>query len=486
VSDTVTVQTTNSAAVTLSTASAAPGTVVTATLNNGLGGPSDFLALAVTTAANTTYLRWMPVPTGVMGTTWSFPLPRIAGTYEVRLFTNGGSVRLATSPSVSATGSACPDTDGDGICDSYETNTGIYVSPTNTGTNPALADTDGDGVSDGDEVFGTALGLNLPGMGANPLRKNIFLEYDWFDDNSEPGSCIAHTHRPTQAMLDRVSASFAASPVVNPDGTTGITMIHDYGQGGVFTGGGFATHDANLVGGVNSVDFQNVKAANFAANRRGIFHYVEMAHNYTSSLGSSGQAELPGNDLIVTLGCFVSTNNVANTIMHELGHNLSLQHGGNESCNWKPNYNSVMNYRFQFQGIDLSGDAIGGTGEVNVLDYSRGTRISLNESSLNENLGVNGSTPIDWNFNGNIENGISYDLNRASTFPGPSTPVDNSSCSATLTTLNDYNDWAHVLFNGLSDFDGTTLSTVPPTILDCLNPAMPRVVPPELVPQPRP
>jgi sulfatase modifying factor 1 len=44
------------------------------------------------------------------------------------------------------------DTDGDGIPDTYETGTGIYVSPTNTGTNPNQADTDGDGVPDGLEV----------------------------------------------------------------------------------------------------------------------------------------------------------------------------------------------------------------------------------------------------------------------------------------------------------------------------------------------
>jgi hypothetical protein len=48
--------------------------------------------------------------------------------------------------------SELPDTDGDGLSDSVETNTGDYVSPTDTGTNPNNADTDGDGVNDGDEV----------------------------------------------------------------------------------------------------------------------------------------------------------------------------------------------------------------------------------------------------------------------------------------------------------------------------------------------
>jgi len=45
------------------------------------------------------------------------------------------------------------DSDGDGLLDSVETNTGVYVSPQNTGTDPRKRDTDGDGLSDGDEVL---------------------------------------------------------------------------------------------------------------------------------------------------------------------------------------------------------------------------------------------------------------------------------------------------------------------------------------------
>jgi hypothetical protein len=44
------------------------------------------------------------------------------------------------------------DTDGDGLPNWMESNTGTYVSPTNTGTNPNLADTDGDNFNDGKEV----------------------------------------------------------------------------------------------------------------------------------------------------------------------------------------------------------------------------------------------------------------------------------------------------------------------------------------------
>ncbi|HET7290920.1 MAG TPA: Calx-beta domain-containing protein, partial [Vicinamibacteria bacterium] len=358
----------------------------------------------------------------------------------------------------------CADTDGDRLTDCVETNTGIYISPSNTGTNPNNPDTDGDAIDDGDEVLGTTLGLNLPGMGASPLRKDIFLEYDWFDDALD---CSAHSHRPTQAMVDRVTSAFAGSPVTNPDGSTGVALHHDFGQGGLFAGGNLIPDaDGVIVGGVNNAEFQAHKAANFAANRAGIFHYVLLPHRYNTNSGSSGQAELPGNDLIVSLQCFSSLNNVSNTIMHELGHNLNLQHGGPESCNWKPNYNSVMNYRYQFPRIDTNCDARGDSGEGNVLSYSTGSRINLNENSLNENQGVCGATAIDWNGNAVLQSGIAYDLNRQGT--NPADPVDNSFCAAALMTLQDSNDWAALVFTGLGDADGYRLWQ---EIIDCDNPA---------------
>jgi len=263
--------------------------------------------------------------------------------------------------------------------------------------------------------------------------------------------------------VDLVTTAFANSTVTNPDGTTGIRMHHDFGQGGLFTGGNLiADADGVIAGGVNNTDFQSYKNANFASNRRGYFHYVLLPHRYNTNSGSSGQAELPGNDLIVSLYCFGSTDNVAHTIMHELGHNLNLQHGGFESCNWKPNYNSVMNYKYQFPGADNNCTPPGD----GVLDYSRGTRIALNENALNENLGICGSPSWDWNGNSVIENPVVFDLNR-----DDNGVVDNTSCAAALTTLQDSNDWANVIFTGLSDVDGAPVRR---PVVDC-NPNPPPV-----------
>ncbi len=49
--------------------------------------------------------------------------------------------------------SPAADSDGDGILDVYETNTGVYQGPTDTGTDPHNPDSDGDRMSDGEEVI---------------------------------------------------------------------------------------------------------------------------------------------------------------------------------------------------------------------------------------------------------------------------------------------------------------------------------------------
>jgi hypothetical protein len=363
------------------------------------------------------------------------PLGKLETTYATPATGGAG----ATMDCVSTT-----DTDGDRLPNAVENNSGTYVSAAQTGSNPSSADSDGDGLRDGDEVLGTTAGLNLPAMGTRPTKKNILFEFDWFNDNLDPGICGAHSHQPSATAVGSVATAFANSPVTNPDGTTGITMIGDYGQGGLFAGGNLiADPDGVIAGGVNNVDFQTHKAANFAANREGYFHYTLLPHRYGTNSTSSGQAELPGDDLIVSLYCYGSNGNVANTILHEVGHNLLLRHGGNvDTPNYKPNYNSVMNYKYQFPGVDSNCTPAGD----GVLDYSRGTRISLNENALVEANGTCGAGfPVDWNGNSVID-GAAYarDINVDGNLIG----------DGAFSTLTDFNDWANIQLGWVVDGDG--------------------------------
>jgi hypothetical protein len=84
------------ATLTVSTTSAAPGAPVTLTLANGPGGATDWLALATSGSANTSYIAFVGFagsPTG----TWTVNMPQTPGTYEFRLFLNYGYTRAATS-----------------------------------------------------------------------------------------------------------------------------------------------------------------------------------------------------------------------------------------------------------------------------------------------------------------------------------------------------------------------------------------------------
>lgn len=359
-----------------------------------------------------------------------------------------------------ACASACvfgTDNDGDRLDNCLETDTGVFASGFDIGSDPNDKDTDGDGLGDGDEVLGTTAGLDLPALGVSPLRRDILIEYDWFDDSLDCGN---HTHRPTQTSFDIVTAAFAAAPLTNPDGSTGINFIHDRGQGGELSGGNFVSDaDGVLVGGVNSPEFQGYKSSHFADERRGYFHYAILPHRYNSTSSSSGQAEIFGDDLIVSLYCANSSYNVAHTIVHELGHNLGLLHGGDDFCNYKPNYNSVMNYRYQFPGVDSNCTPPGD----GVLDYSVGDRLVLDENDLDENDGVCGAPSWDWNGNSVIESSVAFDTNSDDDF-------QVQLCGGTLSTLDDHDDWGGLLLDVLPDplSGAARFATV---VVDCDNPA---------------
>lgn len=358
------------------------------------------------------------------------------------------------------------DADGDRLPNCVETNTGVFAGFLDTGTDPNDPDTDQDGLSDGDEVLGTTLGLDLPSLGVSPLHRDILLELDWFDDALD---CGPHTHRPTPQTIGIVSTAMAAAELPNPDGTTGIHVIADYGQGGMFTGGNQINDaDGVLTYGVGSPEYLGLKEGNLAVERQGYFHYVLLPHRYFTNSNSSGQAELPGDDMIVSLYCAGADQTVANTLMHELGHNFGLRHGGDVEINYKPNYNSVMNYLYQFPGVDNNCTPAGN----GVLDYSYGTRVTLNENGLNESEGICGlaaGIALDWN--GDEEYSTTpvtvADINR-----DPSTGTGDGFFGV----LTDHDDWHSLFYQAVqTGARGAARLVVAQEVISC--PAVPEKAP---------
>ncbi len=321
------------------------------------------------------------------------------------------------------------DKDGDGLFDSWET-AGIHMND--------------DGVVD----------LNLPALGATPNHKDLFIEIDWMAD-------VTHSHRPMAGVSQAVINAFANAPVTNPDATSGINLHIDESTS--------VPHQdfLDLLNVWNG--FDAIKSSNFDMNRRFVYHYCLFAHELTPLMsGTSGIAELPGNDFIVSLGNpgwggIGTFQQQAGTLMHEFGHNLDLGHGGGDHVNYKPNYLSIMNYFFQMSGVLPTGR----------LDYSRSALPNLDENGLNENLGIQdgtdntnyysptglilvgtGTGSIDWDADGVIETNVQADINRDGTYLGPIHIPSR-------TVLTGYNDWSNIMYSalGTSDFeDGVHLT----------------------------
>ena len=279
------------------------------------------------------------------------------------------------------------------------------------------------------------------------------MEIDWMDDSDE---CAAHSHRPTAAGVARIQQSFADAPLPNPDGSFGIDLVIDYGQGYPFLEGtvvpDVTAPIGSINGGVNGAEYGAIKAEYFSPFREDYFHYSVHMHRYNSSSSSSGQAEFFGDDLIVSLYCFDNEPFTSNTLMHELGHNLGLHHGGNVLTNWKPNYNSVMNYRFQFTGVDAdTGPGSCNAGGDQILDFSLDTRIAIDETAVDETLGVFGTPAIDFNANSMIDpiyaGGINLDV--------------------PLEVLEDHDDWFATSLAAVADADGAApFGPVGPVLID--------------------
>ncbi|HTQ85575.1 MAG TPA: choice-of-anchor D domain-containing protein [Candidatus Solibacter sp.] len=193
--------------------------------------------------------------------------------------------------------------------------------------------------------------VNLSGTGVGIKRDKIFVHYDYM-------VATDHTHDP------EVVAPGAIQVVIDSFAAHGVELVVDPVHAAIpevpfidFDSGGQAcgTPDTHVA-------FEALRAAYFTPTRASE-HYMVFGHDNTLGcfpLGSSGVADLPGLNFVVTLGReqgfpqsaanFVSW--VAGTFMHELGHNLGLHHGGNgDDTNWKPHFTSIMNYNYQFIGI---------------------------------------------------------------------------------------------------------------------------------------
>lgn len=336
-------------------------------------------------------------------------------------------------------------------------------------------DEDTDGIPDSAEASGgTYAGLDLYAMGARTNRKDIFVEVDHMM-STDPAVI------PQRASLQLVTESFAKKNI----------GIH-FDAGSDFSAS-FSTTSFNLGQKTSTVPYEKCvfisgssqcsgnsstrreildwKREFMELRRTYIFHYMLFGNSIlpSGSCGPSGIAELKGNDLLVTIGsCGLSNadetslnvliNFHAGTIMHELGHNLGLLHGGNENQNYKPNHLSIMNYLYQLEGLEpdptsstaferwrtsfgdgspgrcnLRGSPCGAPADF-VISYSDGSSEDFDENALLEskNLGrgVSSGAYADWDLNGQLTTATqAKDLNN----------------NGSRTILKDFDDWGNLV-----------------------------------------
>lgn len=320
-----------------------------------------------------------------------------------------------------------------------------------------MLDTDGDKLLDGWEANGYdanndgVIDVNLPGFGASVVRKDLFVEMDYMGSAS-----VCPCYLPQAADLDRIVAVFAGAPQANnPSGQTGINLHLDAGaaRGTKYNlgGGNQVAFDADLNPAL--AQFDAIRSTNYNPRRAKIFYYMIWAHGYGGGNSSGNAFNIPNDRFVVTLGGapgLGTPDQRVGTFIHEFGHDLGQFHGGTtDNKNYKPNYLSVMNYSFQFGGVPRVGTSP-------YFGYSSAVLPTLNESALNESVGLNSAAanpfrtrwfcpsgagaltpgtangPIDWNCNGAASGTVSVDLNK----------------DGARNTLPGYNNWGNLVYGG--------------------------------------
>lgn len=337
--------------------------------------------------------------------------------------------------------------------DGLESQVVNYVLP----ADQASLDSDGDDLPDEMELNGFdanndgTVDVDLPALGANRFRPDIFLEVDVMDSLDNP---------PGAAVWTSMRDAFAAAPIINPIDSNGVHLVLDTSGTVPFS------QTTNLTGADDPANgftnFYTFKAANFDdANKGRIYHYCIWANMRPN--GSSGVSDVDfvdgGDDCIVSFddfsAGFQTVRSGAETLLHEFGHNLNQRHGGATHFTNNPAYNSVMSYNWQLRtgqsnatrrtrGVcvpfyyhDAAATEPNGALPAavnNVVDFSDGMNRDLVENALDETQGVCLGVARDWNADGDATDAAAT--------------LDINGDGDTTDTWRDFANWAMLVYRG--------------------------------------
>jgi hypothetical protein len=336
-----------------------------------------------------------------------------------------------------------------------------YVLP----DNPDTVDSDGDNLLDTWETNGYdadkdgTVDVDLKALGADPYRRDMFLELDIMDDVKHPPD-RDEQGKADNTVFDALQQMFKSAPIINLGDAPGINLVVDHsgkpcllkpGGGEVCTfattifdiGGQIPTQNEQdpFVTGV--VRFSRLKDHSFKNAQLGeIYHYAIWAREQVNGLsGYSDKAD----DFVISLDEFPPPYHTPRSkieiLAHEFGHDLSQRHGGAASePNLKPNYLSVMSYAWALR-----------TGVPNALRVAQATCLPFYYASVGATE-VFGAVPSTVNTVVDYSEGMGKLLIRAAPAAGSSafcgSTVDWTTMDSTFSTVEDFANWRALVFEG--------------------------------------
>jgi hypothetical protein len=345
--------------------------------------------------------------------------------------------------------------------DGQNSNVINYTLPTDSAT----MDSDGDDLPDvwernGYDADGNGtIDVDLPALGADPYRPDIFVEVDVM---------TGLTNTPGAGVWNAARAAFDNAPIINPGTDNGINLVLDTSGTVPFSQRVSLTQADDPQNGI--ANFYTLKGANFDNDDLGrVYHYCIWANAQPGGWSGISDVEInaagtdfigPGDDFIVSFDDFPASyqtfRSMAATFMHELGHNLQQRHGGIIHARYNPTYSSVMSYSWQLRtgvnnatrrsrpiyaplyyrlnnAVEANGAVPAGVTSV-VPDYSEGMGRNLVENNLSEPIGLYNNNGVDWNLDGDTTDvGVSRDLTED---------------GDTNDTAVDYPNWANLVLSG--------------------------------------
>lgn len=337
-------------------------------------------------------------------------------------------------------------------------------------------DTDGDGLPDAWEIYGVdvdgdgAIDLPLNQWGADPNKKDLFIEVDWMDIPA-----VKNTTKLTSTLLPLSSFQEVADVFEAHD----IILHIDAGPGHSVNFPSSAVSGSNKIPYVRDVEigvnlgadqydfskWDNFVAPHFNDIRKPVFRHCMLLDTFISPDGGKNSSGFgrPNDQYFLVSNIFNNSYDDfmrTSTFMHELGHSLGLGHGGQDNDNYKINYLSIMNYSFQiggiYKGVDAQGNSLPGE-----LNYSEYALRDIDENALNEyqsldpNTLYNGKCGTYWfkhewfKWNkyklGNVSDACDYNWNRTQE---KNTYAKDINKDGKKTVLKSYSDWDKLVFKG--------------------------------------